>query len=376
MDITVEKAPEQQAKLFGHEEAEKNILDLWNKGTLAGSWLITGSKGVGKATFAYRVARFVLAQESDEKGLFGNETPSSLYLAEADHIFKAVALRTHPDLKVIERSLKEEEIKSRQALLEAGKTLDPETEKERKRFDEIRVSDIREAGDFLRRTSAVGGWRIVIIDSADEMNVNAANALLKSLEEPPNQTLLLLISHNPGRLLPTIRSRCRKIPLKPLKKDILENFLQENRPHLAPEEYHSTALLAEGSPGLGLSLIDEGGVALFKKLLELFYAFPAFEVPQLYEFAEKTLKDKEKMKMAQDMLLRWLNRLSIALSQAKEIEEIVPHEKMILQKFAAHLNPLELMDISDEIKGMFLDIDLDQKQAFVNACLKLQRKGG
>ncbi len=369
-------SPETQPFLFGHDAEEKTLAELWARGTLAGSWLFCGPKGVGKATLAYRLARFVLAQSSEEKGLFAEEpAPFSMDMPVSHPVFRAVSLRTHPGLKVIERALKDEELKSRQALIESGKTLDPEVEKERKRFDEIRVSDIRDAGDFLRRTSAAGGWRIMIIDSADEMNTNAANALLKSLEEPPPRTVIVLVSHNPGRLLPTIRSRCRRLTLKPLKKDILAEFLMRNRPDRTEDEIKALSLLADGSPGLALTLADGGGLELFRGILELFRRFPDFSIPALYDFAEKTLKDKEKMKLAQSLLLQWLVRTGISLSAGDAIENILPEEGGIIRKIAEILTPVDLMDISEEIRGIFQDIDLDQKQAFVNACLKIQKGG-
>ncbi|MGN0904442.1 MAG: DNA polymerase III subunit delta' [Alphaproteobacteria bacterium] len=369
-------SPETQPFLFGHDAEEKTLAELWARGTLAGSWLFCGPKGVGKATLAYRLARFVLAQSSQEKGLFGEEpAPLSMDMPVSHPVFRAVSLRAHPGLKVIERVLKDDELKSRQALIESGKALDPEAEKERKRFDEIRVSDIREAGDFLRRTSAAGGWRVMIIDSADEMNTNAANALLKSLEEPPSRTIIVLVSHSPGRLLPTIRSRCRRLTLKPLKKDVLAEFLMQNRPDRTEDEINALSLLADGSPGLALTLADGGGLELFRGILELFRRFPDFSIPALYDFAEKTLKDKEKMRLAQSLLLQWLVRTGISLSAGDAAEHILPEEGEIIRRIGEVLAPVDLMEISEEIRGIFQDIDLDQKQTFVNACLKIQKEG-
>lgn len=366
--------PEEQNVLFGHQHAEQGLLDLWNKGTLAGSWLICGPKGIGKATLAYRLARFILNNGNNEgQGLFSDlSSADTLSVGEGTSVFNAVAQKSHPDLKVVERSLKEEELKSRQAVLNAGKALDEETEKNRKRFDEIRVSDIREAEDFLRRTSANGGWRVMIIDSADDMNVEAANALLKSLEEPPEKTLMLLISHNPGRLLATIRSRCRRLNLKPVDDETVEKILRQAYPDLSDEDARSLTVLADGSPGKALELAANGGNDLFESWLSLFSAFPDFSIPSLYDFSDKVLKDKEKLKTVQELMLIRLTKAAIQAASGQTYH-FVGDEEQITKKITSLIPVLKLMDIIDEIRSDFSDIYLDQKQVFVNACLKLQR---
>ncbi len=369
-------SPEQQTVLFGHAGIERGLVDLWNKGTIAGSWMICGVKGVGKATLAYRLARFVLSRSAEEEGgLFGvAEKPQSLEIPETAAVFRAVAQKSHPDLKVVERSLKEEELKSRQAVLNAGKALDDETEKARKRFDEIRVADIREAEDFLRKTSATGGWRVMIIDAADEMNAEAANALLKSLEEPPAKTLILLISHNPGRLLPTIRSRCRRLTLKPLDDADVKKILSAAYPDLSAEELSAITALADGSPGKALDFAGHNGVGLFENLMELFSRFPDFSVPALYEFSDKILKDKENLKTVQSLMIDRLSKAAV-FAASKIPYRFVGKEQGVVERILSVLQPLELIDSIEEIRSAFADIYLDQKQVFVNACLKLQRRG-
>jgi len=182
------KSPEEQTELFGHETAEQLFLQAIENNTIDGSWLLCGPKGVGKATLAFRLARFLLSEEKQDGGLFGDK-PTSLSIPETDTVFKAVAQRSSPALKVIECALKPDEVKARQKLLENGDALDPEVEKARKRFSEIRIDDIREAEAFMHLTAGAGKKRVLIIDSADDMNVHAANALLKSLEEPPPETV-------------------------------------------------------------------------------------------------------------------------------------------------------------------------------------------
>src|SRR5262249_37067052 len=138
-----------------------------------------------------------------------------LTMDPGDPLFQQVASGGHPDLLTVERSFDEKRGRMR---------------------EEIVVEDVRAVGAFLRLTAGAGGWRIVIVDSADELNRNAANALLKILEEPPNRALLLLVAHAPGRLLPTIRSRCRTLSLSALKPDAIGDLLDRYCPSLAADE--------------------------------------------------------------------------------------------------------------------------------------------
>ncbi len=373
MDFDV-KQPEEQSSLFGFDAAQNLLLDLWNRGTLAGAWLFCGPKGIGKATLAYRLARFVLAQPDDDGGLFGApEPPKTLDVPESDPVFGSIAQRTNPGLKVVEFALKDDEVKDRQALIDAGKPLDPEVEKKRRRYDEIRVTDIRDAENFLHLTAGANGWRVMIIDAADDMNVNAENALLKSLEEPPAKTLIILISHVPGKLLPTIRSRCRKLLLKPLPDEMLTNILKSKINGLGDDELVALTRLARGSLGRALSLIDADGVKLFRQMLALFADFPLYSVARLYDLVEKTLKDKDALKLAQTLLLQWLTNVCVCGGKGENDAEIFAGEIALRERVQRHIPVLRLMELIDEIRRGFADIDLDQKQVFVNAFSKLQR---
>ncbi|HBO59667.1 MAG TPA: DNA polymerase III subunit delta' [Alphaproteobacteria bacterium] len=364
------KSPEEQSELFGHEAAEQLFLQAIENNTIDGSWLICGPKGVGKATLAFRLARFLLSEESG--GLFGGK-PASLAISETDAVFKAVAQRSSPALKVIECALKPDEVKARQKLLENGETLDAAVEKERKRFSEIRIDDIREAEAFMHLTAGAGKKRVLIIDAADDMNVHAANALLKSLEEPPPETAILLLSHAPGKLLPTIRSRCRKVVLKPLENNMLDEFLKAYCPHLTEGERHALTLLAEGSAGKALTLAGSDGIGLFIGVMDLFANFPRISVPKLYDMADRIYKDKKRFQLLQDLFIQWLTRVCVLSQTDGSFNEIIPGEADIIRKICRFVPTLTLMDMLGGITAAFADIDLDRKQVFVNAVLKLQR---
>ena len=194
-------APRENPDLLGHEHTERELRRLAEGGRLPHALLLTGPRGIGKATLAFRLTRFLLAQPADR-------ADSGLVVDPASNAFRRVASGGHADLLTVERAY------------------DP---RRRRLRSDIIVEDVREISGFMRLTAAEEGWRIVIVDSAEEMNRNAANALLKILEEPPHRALLLLISHSPGQLLPTIRSRCRRCPLAALPQPLVVELLERYR---------------------------------------------------------------------------------------------------------------------------------------------------
>src|SRR5882757_10038897 len=227
--------PWRSNRLLGHEAAEKTMLAAQRSGRLHHAWLLAGPRGIGKATLAWRFARFLLSGQA-EAGLFGGE-PDSLDVPADTPGRSLVDARSHPDLFHLRR------------------TLNPDTGRMRA---EIAVDDVRELGAFMHMTPAMGQWRVAIVDAADEMNRNSANAVLKVLEEPPPNAVLLIVAHAPGRLLPTIRSRCRRLALKPLGTDTVMQLLGDYAPDTAQEERVALADLSEGSVGRALELAGAG----------------------------------------------------------------------------------------------------------------------
>lgn len=369
-------APEAQTQMLGCGAAMKMLAQMFADKTLAGSWLFCGPKGVGKATLAYRLARYVLANSAGGgESLFGAPAISdTLQTNSDDYAFKAVAARTHPDLAVLERALTEKELKDRQAILDAGKPLDAEAEKFRKRNNEIRVEDVRKVDDFLHRTSASGGWRVLIVDSADDMNANAANAFLKSLEEPAPDTLMILIAHHPASLLPTIRSRCRKITLQPLNDADMQTLAAQYLPDAEAHERDALCTLAQGSIGDAIFLAQNGGAALYENLLTLFRSFPDFDIPALYAFAEKSLKEKDAADVMRKFWSLLLNKALLTKFGRASASGVFEPEADVLARLAAL--PAEfLLDEVPAAQSLLADADLDAKQVFVNMCLRLQRGG-
>ena len=224
--------PRASAELFGHHAAEAALAGALAAGRLHHAWLLTGPEGIGKATLAYRFARRLLA---------GPAPDGSLALDPQHPVFRRVAAGAHADLLAVERGY--------------------DARRQRKQTV-IPVEETRRVGQFMALTPAEGGWRVAIIDGADEMNPAAANALLKVLEEPPPRAVLLLISAAPGRLLPTLRSRCRRLRLAPLDEADMARALDCILPGLAEAERARLIALAEGAPGRAIALAGGEGLAI------------------------------------------------------------------------------------------------------------------
>ncbi len=259
-------APRANPDLIGHAEAERALLAAWSAGRMPHAWLIAGPRGIGKATLAYRFARFVMAGGGAAGGLFG-AGPDSLAVAADEPVFRRIAAGGHADMVTLQPGM-----------------IHPDTGKE---TQEIVVAQVRNAIEFLFKTAAEGGWRILVVDEAEAMNRNAANALLKVLEEPPPRCLILLVSNSPGRLLPTIRSRCRLLTVRPLDDAQVDALLVRHRPELDADERRALVALAQGSIGRAIELADRGGVELQRELTALLDAMPKLDIPAAHALADQ-----------------------------------------------------------------------------------------
>ena len=236
-------------------------------------------------------------------------------------MFRRVASGGHLDLTVLEPGVNE-------------KTGKPRTE--------ITVDQVRKATAFLRLTAAEGGWRIVLVDSADALNANAANALLKILEEPSKQSLLLLVSHAPGRLLPTVRSRCCHLALKPLPEETVGELLRRQLPDLGASEAATLARLADGSIGRALELAEVGGLDLYGELTALLTGLAGrdgepsagFDTERLHGFTEKLARgtDLSAFRATRDLLLWWLSRAVRARTIGRASDIVTDGEAPVLSR--------------------------------------------
>jgi DNA polymerase-3 subunit delta' len=347
-------APRANPHFIGHAGAEAALLDAWRSGRLPHGWLIAGPRGVGKATLAFRFARFLLAGGAGG-GLFG-DAPRDLAVDPEHPAARLVASGGHSDLLTIERSYDEE----------------------RKRLrSEIVVKDVRELGGFLHLTPGFGGWRIVVIDSADEMNPHAANAVLKLLEEPPRQALVLLVSHAPGRLLATIRSRCRRLALGPLEDRDVAALLRRYRPGLESTDLELLVRLADGSIGRALALSDETGLTLCREVGELLRSLPDLDVLTLHAQADRfgRATGADAFRTATELLRDWLARLVRAAATGEPPLERMPGEGAHMRRLMGAARLDQWVTLWEKVIRLVAgadEADLDRRQLWISALLAIE----
>lgn len=363
-------APRTNAHLIGQGAAETALLQAWQSGRIPHGWLITGPRGVGKATLAYRFARFVLAEaaeaNSGQNALFGGPAgpPADTLALDAGHpVFRRVAAGGHPDMFTLERGM-----------------MHPDT---RKPTNEIVVPHVRRVNEQVRMTPVEGGWRVAIVDEAEAMNTNAANALLKLLEEPPAKALILLVSHAPGRLLPTIRSRCRLLALPALSNDDVDGLLQRYRPDLSAQDRLVLVRLGDGSIGRALELEARGGAELYGELIELLARLPKLDIPAIHAFAEKMARRAADGGSTEDaaigfrttveLLSDWTARL-VKLAATGELPAGWNDEAPLAQRLVTR-GPGPWLAVSERVRRLGSateGVNLDRRQALVAAFLAVE----
>ncbi len=280
------RRPRETVALFGHRDAETALLDAYKSGRIAHAWLIGGPPGIGKATLAFRLARFVLAHPDPASPDVQNANSLAV---EPDHpVARRIAAQAQGDLLVLERTVNEQ----------TGKL-----------YTVIRVDDVRRTVTFFGSTAGEGGWRIAIVDAIDELQREGANALLKVLEEPPQRSLLLLVSHAPGRELPTIRSRCRRLLLRPLEtEDVVHALATATGRDAEDANLRQAAESAEGSPGRALGLLEGDTLALRRRILDLFAQLPDVDARALHALGDAMGgTDPKTLEAFMDMVNAWLS---------------------------------------------------------------------
>jgi DNA polymerase-3 subunit delta' len=280
-------SPRETTMLFGHGQTEQALLDAYKSGRIAHAWLIGGPPGIGKATLAYRFARFVLAHP--DPAAADVQAAQSLALDPEHPVARRMAAQGQPDFFALERVINEQ----------TGKL-----------YTSIRVDDVRKMVAFFGSTAREGGWRVAIVDSVDELAREGANALLKVLEEPPERALLLLVSHSPGRELPTIRSRCRRLLLRPLPEDEVAQALAATTGRMADDpEIAQAASAADGSVGRAVSLLQGSGLALRERVLEMLAQLPRPDPRALHGLGEALAgTDPQTLATFMDLVNAWLSR--------------------------------------------------------------------
>jgi DNA polymerase III subunit delta' len=278
--------PREQFAFFGHREGEEAFLEGLRSGRLHHAWLIGGAQGIGKATLAYRVARAVLdPQKSRDRSI------SSLDVPADSHVARQVAALSHPNLSVLRRA--------------------PATDKKGPSAT-IPVDAVRRALGMFGSTAADGGYRVCIVDSAEDLTISSANALLKVIEEPPPRSIFLIVSHAPQRVLPTIRSRCRRLLLRPLEERHIKGAIASLGSPWAdiPQDVVDQALhYGEGSVRRTMELLDSDKVAFIDQVTRLLDGLPKTDTKQVLALAEALARRDadDSYELALETVQRWVS---------------------------------------------------------------------
>jgi DNA polymerase III subunit delta' len=277
--------PRETNVLFGHGDAEAALLNAYRSGRIAHAWLIGGAQGIGKATLAYRMARFVLRHGDPLSPAVQRAT--SLAIDPSDPVARQVAVGSHGGLLTLERTLNDRGVM---------RTV-------------ITVDETRETISFFGSTATAEGWRVCVVDTVDELNPNAANALLKILEEPPQQSLFLLISHAPARVLPTIQSRCRKLRLRPLATDdVIGAAALASGRGTGDVALAEAAAASEGSVAQALTLLGGDALKLQQRTAAMLAKLPNVDPRELHALGDSLpLSDRAALSAFIDGIDRWLS---------------------------------------------------------------------
>lgn len=296
--------PRDAARVIGQDAAVSEFLASAQAHRLHHGWLLTGPRGTGKATLAWAIAKWLLADPDHP----------NLDLPADDPVVRRIRALSEPRLHLVRR---------------------PVDEKTGRMRSEITVDEIRRLHSFFHMSAADGGRRVAIIDAADEMNPAAANALLKLLEEPPQDATLLLVAHQPGRLLPTIRSRCRELRLHPLEPKDMARILAQMDIEGDPD---ALAALAGGSAGEAVRLAGQDGLALYRRIVTLFADFPRMDRRAAAALAEtaaaRPSADGDPFDLIVTLLDRFLTRAARTGLLGAPFPEAAPGEAALLSRIS------------------------------------------
>ncbi|MBO1079516.1 DNA polymerase III subunit delta' [Roseomonas haemaphysalidis] len=326
--------PRANPDLFGHQDAARMLAEAAGAGRLHHAWLLTGPRGVGKATLAYRFARWLLA------GSPPGEEP--LFVPPGDPAFRRVAAGAHADLRALVPNAGDKGVKMM-----------------------IRVDEVRTVPRFLSLTAAEGGWRIILVEQVEAMNPEAQNALLKTLEEPPPRALLLLTTSAPDRLLPTIRSRCRRIDLFPLSDAAMTGVLGHWLPDMAEADRQGLARIAGGAPGRALELAEGEGLAMQAEVDGFLRTLPRPDPRGLHQLADRLAGKRDGSALITFIeLLR--ASLALAVREAARGGAVAPYlAARPLAEWAS------LWDTLGRLADETETLNLDRKQAVLSGLSRL-----
>jgi DNA polymerase-3 subunit delta' len=312
---------------FGHAVAEQQLLEAYRCGRMPPAWLIGGPEGIGKATLAWRLARFVMANPDPTNAAVQHAT--DLAVDPGHPAARLIQARAHGDVSVLRREW---------------------NEKARKPFTEIRVDDVRKIVHRFQHAASAGGFRIAIIDSTDDLNRAGANALLKMIEEPPDKALFLILAHRPEQVLPTIRSRCRLLALRALDLGNLEAAVQglgEPWSDFEPAIVRRAAGRARGSVRQTLRLLTRDALAVLESTSAILDALPRVDGRKLYQLSDLMEADgsAESFTMCLEAILDWLaTRLEQDAAAGRPAHRLAPFAE-VWEKVTAAAREAEALNL-------------------------------
>lgn len=276
--------PAHQTQIIGHDKIETDLAQSFQSGKIPHALIFSGMKGIGKATFAYRLARSILGAEETSGALFDARPFDT---SSDDPVFLKVASGGHPDFKYL------------------GLEFD---DKKGKLEDSLKIDKIRDVAPFLHKTASAGGWRVVIIDDADSMNRNAQNAILKILEEPPKNALLIMVTHRIGALIPTILSRSRVIEFSPLAEPQMDTLLSKYAPQSTASASLTLAKLwGDGSIGKALEFLEGDNEEILADALDVLNKTTQLSTSEIDTLTKKYARLSDMSKAGQLVtLIQWL----------------------------------------------------------------------
>jgi DNA polymerase-3 subunit delta' len=354
------QSPRLSSLCLGHDMIEAALMPQIASGRIPHAMIFAGPEGIGKATFAYRLARYILARgtggdEADSGGgLFGEilpppPPPTTLDIPADNLDFQRIAAASHSDMLVVERQYDEDRQRYKGA---------------------VDVDSVRRIGPFMSLKASQGGWRVVIVDDADTMTEEAQNAILKILEEPPAKALLILVTHRPGRLLPTIRSRCRFMRFDPPNMTDFSRLMRENHPDLTTRELETLYGITDGSVGRSLRLTGEGGLEAVTNVISLMHDWPAWNWTQIHTLAEVMSKPGQDDTLdAFRQVMQWMAD-SILQAKARGAALTGPLDNEALNRMLAHNSLARWLEMADGLRTHFETAqraNLDRRHAVMGA---------
>ncbi len=365
IDIEALQDPALMSFCLGHEDQEALFIDMYKKKSIPHAMIFSGIEGIGKTTMAFRLARFLLKHGKGDiggsgGGLFGEEEVpleiSSLDVDVNDPVSRRIASGGHADLLHIHRIY----------------------DKAKGKLDNsLKVEALRQIEPFLRKTSSEGGWRIVIVEDADTMNRNAQNAILKILEEPPANVLIILVTHRMGKLIPTIHSRARNIAFSPLPQEVMRDLFTKSGHNLSDNDMDSLCALSEGSFGVAMKYLENDGLSMFKDIIAYLEFSQNGAIHKIHEFSNSlsSASQDKQYRIFVDILQQLMRKILFLKARgATELPQYLQND--VMQEIMASYPLEKLLGVCDDLKNHFERVEfsnLDRRDAVRAAFLMINQ---